>query len=107
MYELYFPNVKIISSTNNYYEAYKISYNLFFLTNSILPIDTYYRAIYIAWTGIANSKRHIYSMAYMPNLVDIEFKIKNSNWSNYNIVYYHKILPKVKSIKITYETDII
>lgn len=38
MYEIFFPGVKVISSTNNYYEAYKISYNLYFLTKNIIKL---------------------------------------------------------------------
>lgn len=101
-YQLYFPHNKIILSEKNYYEAYKICYNLFFLSNSTTHIDQYYGNRHMVWSGIVNNKRFIYSMTYIPNLESLEFKIINSNWQNYDIKYYYQMLPNVKSITIKY-----
>lgn len=104
MYQIYFPQVKIIVN-NTALKAYKICYNLFFLTCSTTYLDMYYTRTNITWYGIVNNERFIYSMSYIPNLKSILFKIKIKNahiWTNYDISYYHKILPNVKSITIEY-----
>jgi hypothetical protein len=101
-YQLYFPHNKIILSEKNYYEAYKICYNLFFLSNSTTYIDRYYGNRHMIWSGIVNNKRFIHSMTYIPNLESLEFKITHSNWQNYDIKYYYQMLPNVKSITIKY-----
>lgn len=106
MYKHFFHMTHIKSQDNTYYEAYKICYNLYHVARSNYLIDKWYTSTDISWTGIVNNKRLIYSMSYMPKLEKIEFVIKNPNlWQNYDMAYYYKMLPNIKSITIKYDKE--